>query len=30
MSVEDLAREAVEHDQTHALELDELLAEPRK
>jgi hypothetical protein len=30
MSVEDLAREAAEHDQTHTLELDELLAELRK
>jgi len=27
MSLEDLVREMVEHDQTHALELDELLSE---
>ncbi len=30
MNVEDLAREAVEHDQTHALELDELRLELRR
>ncbi len=30
MSIEDLAREAVEHDETHCLELDELMAELRR
>jgi hypothetical protein len=29
MSLEDLVREMAEHDQTHALELDELLNELR-